>query len=334
MLDYGHDDGLSIHGGRIAYCMGWAINQISRRCREFAKARGKFMWWNGPYCTDIAYYAEGMMSEAGNEADVRSIQYLTMGGRACCTLSGAGEPMFQNCAAYGLYPTAMSNPQLVRLAQRYWPIFELFRGKRWVLEAHALGLPPGTKGTIFRLPDGNVLVTVVTAGRSVDGEAFDLDLPLTVRLSDAAEFRAAYFLSPDLLGKRRLAIQRQEAAMRIVLPRHRSTSAVLLAKTGVHMALDDPWETVVGRPVEAHVTIDNWTGATVAAELRLPGAEKQRVGIAAGTSQRRSFTIPAPPARRGLRETTAIQATIDGRPADGDFETMASPAMLNSRIKP
>lgn len=78
MLDYAHDDGWSIASGRTGYRMGWAIHQLSERCRELAKKRGKFLWWNGPYCTDIAHNAEGMMAEAGDEGQVRAIHYLTM----------------------------------------------------------------------------------------------------------------------------------------------------------------------------------------------------------------------------------------------------------------
>lgn len=250
-LNHAQDDGWSIAQGRTGYRMGWAINQISQRCRALAKPRGKFMWWNGPYNVNIARYAEGMMAEAGNEAQVRTIYYLTMGGRACCTLSQKGEEVFQNCAAYGLYPTAMGTAELARLAARYRPIIDLFRGKQWIFHARALDLPPGTKGNVYRLPDDGVLAVAVTAGRSVDGAKFDLDLPLVVRLPDAAEFRAACFLSPDLLGKRRLPIQRQGEEIRVVIPRHRSVSAVLLTKTESPGTIEAPFETLVGRTADA-----------------------------------------------------------------------------------
>lgn len=319
-LDYGHDDGWSIQNGKTAYRMGWAINQISRRCRELAKARGKFLWWNGPYYSDIAYYAEGMMAEAGNEAQVRMIHYLTLGGRACCTLSTQGEAVFQNCAAYGLYPTAMGDSARFRLADRYWPIFELFRGKQWELGAHALRLPPDAKGNIFRLPDGNVLVTTVSEGRSVDGEVFDLDVPLTVRLPDAAEFRAAYFLSPDLLGKRRLAMERQQNAIQITVPRHRSTSAVLLAKTGVHVAMDGPWGVALGQQAEAALSVDNWTTKEASGTLGLAGQDEQPIRVAPGASVRHPVKLVAPATRRDLREAVAVRATLDGHPCGGKFE--------------
>jgi len=319
-LDYAHDDGLSIFNGRTGYRMGWAINQISRRCRKMAKARGKFMWWNGPYNVDIARYAEGMMAEAGNEPQVRAIHYLTMGGRACCTLSRKDEGTFQNCAAYGLYPTAMPTPQLRRLATRYWPLFDHFRGKRWVLTAHALELPEATKGNIYRLPDGNVLVVAVSANRSIDGEAFDLGAPLTVRLADAAQFRAAYFISPDLLGKRRLAIRREGNTLRIDLPRHRSVSAVLLAKTGVHGSLEGPFGVVVGQTAKAEFVIDNWTDQPVAGQWTAPEGKNEPLTIAPGKSARRAVSLTAPAERQALRESVVCSAKLEGKTCGGPLE--------------
>jgi hypothetical protein len=269
-LDWAHDDGWSIAGGRTGYRMSWAICQMATQCRKLAKARGKFLWWNGPYMVDIASFAEGMMAEAGDDAQVRRIQYLTMGGRACCTLSTSGEEVFQRCAAYGLYPSAMA-PPLDRVAQRYWPIFQLFRGKRWVFDAHALTLPPGTEGNVYRLPDGNVLAVMVTRKRSIDGEACDVDLPIVLRLPDAAQFRAAYFLSPDLLGKRRLKLRRQGEEISLVVPRHRSVSAILLACSGDHVSVDGPFEVASGREATALVVLDNLTRKAAPAAPRTPG---------------------------------------------------------------
>lgn len=318
-LDFAHDDGWSIQNGRTGYRLGWAIGQLSQQCRKMAKARGKFLWWNGPYNVDIAFFAEGMMAEAGSERDVRSIQYLTMGGRACCTLSQAGEVTFQNCAAYGLYPTAMSGP-LAQLAQRYWPVVELFRGKRWEFAPRAIDLPPGTKGNLWRLPDGNVLATVVTAGRSVAGAEFDLHVPVTMRLPDAAEFRAAYFLSPDLLGKRRLAFQRDGQVLRLTVPRHRSTSAILLAKTGVHLALDAAPSAVVGDKVRAAAVVDNWTDRPVSGKWIAPGAAGEPIQVAPGATARRDVAFPSPSHGDGWRKAIQCLAELAGVAHGGQFE--------------
>ena len=319
-LDYAHDDGWSIDGARTAYRMGWAIGQLSMRLRTMAEARGKFMWWNGPYYSDIAYFAAGMMAEAGSEPDVRRIHYLTMGGRASCTLSRKDETTFQNCAAYGIYPTGMPTPDLRRIAARYWPVFEHFRGKRWVFHPHALALPEGTRGNLYRLPDGNVLACMVTQGRSLDGEAFDLDRRLTVRLPDAADFEAAYFVSPDLLGKRRLAVDRKRDTLTIVVPRHRGVSAILLAKTGVHLSVEGPFAIVTGQAAELTAVVDNWTGEAVAGTWTSAAWADERVAVKAGASVRRSFRVEAPAKRAGLRETTTCRAELGGKVHGGELE--------------
>jgi hypothetical protein len=331
-IDYAHDDGWSISQGRTGYRMGWAINQISQRCRALAKPRGKFMWWNGPYNSDIARYAEGMMAEAGNEDQVRMIHYLTIGGRACCTLSRTGEEVFQNCAAYGLYPTAMGTSALGRLAARYAPVIDLFAGKQWIFHPRALELPEGTKGNIYRLPDGNVLAVIVTGGRSVDGPEFDLDVPLAMRLPNAEEFRAAYLLSPDLLGKRRLKIVPVRGGIRVVVPRHRSVSAVLLARAGVHLALDEPRDMLAGRPGQVEAVLENFETRPLEGQWVEP--ERRMFTLRPGGSVRRAVQVPV---AKGDALRTAIDcaAEVEGRRLGGTFELYVDrPLSLDLLVPP
>jgi hypothetical protein len=317
ILDCAHDDGCSIDGGQTGYRMNWAIDQISRECRKLAKARGKFLWWNGPYQADIASFAEGMMAEAGDDNQMRAIQYLAMGGRTCCTLAQSGEDVFRRCAIYGLYPTAMETPALRRVAQRYWPIFNLFRDKRWIFAAHALTLPQGAQGNIYRLGDGNVLAVMVTPSRSLDDQPCDKDLPLRMRLADAGQFRAAYFLSPDLQGKRRLHFDRRGQAIEVILPRHRSVSAVLLAKTGIHAALDGPFEVATGQQVTAALVLDNWTAQPASATWSAAGAAEEPITVQPQTSVRRAVRFTAPGKRQNMREVfTCRMAWAGGPPAD------------------
>ena len=320
MLDYAHDDGWSIDGNRTGYRMGWAIGQLSMRLRKMAEARGKFMWWNGPYYSDIAYFAAGMMAEAGSEPDVRRIHYLTMGGRASCTLSRKDESTFQNCAAYGIYPTAMPTDALRRIAARYWPVFHHFKAKRWAFEPHALTLPDDMRGNLYHLPDGNALACMVSRNRSLDGEAFDLGKQLTVRLPDAADFQAAYFLSPDLLGTRRLALDRKGDSLTITVPRHRSVSAILLAKTGVHLSVEGPFGIVAGQAAEMTAVVDNWTAEPVAGTWTSPAWADESVSAKPGASVRRAFRVQAPAKRSGLRETVACRAELGGTGHGGDLE--------------
>ncbi len=321
-LDYAHDDGWTIQNGRTAYRMGWAIGRLNQECRKLAKAHGKFIWWNGPYCTDIAYFAEGMMAEAGNESQIRANYWLSAGGRTCCTLSHKGEEVFQNCAAYGLYPTAMPDGELGRLAERYWPLFANWRGKQWIFYPRALELSAGAKGSIYRLADGNVLAVMVTDGRSIDGTSVDLDVPLVVRLPDADAVRAAYFLSPDLAGLRRMAFDRDGDTLRIVVPRHRSTSAVLLATGGLHYAMEGPPTITVARKIEAQLVVDNWTDKPVAGRWVVDGKPDETFRVKPGQSARRPVVLAGGDDKQA-RDRTCLDAPIElnGNRLEGRFET-------------
>jgi hypothetical protein len=214
----------------------------------------------------------------------------------------------------------MSGP-LRRLADRYWPLFSLGRGKQWIFHPRALELPAGTKGNIYRLRDGNVLAVMVTSGRSVDGPAEDLDVPLVVRLPDAAPVRAAYFLSPDLAGLRRLAFHRNGEMLQIVVPRHRSTSAVLLATTGVHYALEGAPTVAAGRKIEARLVVDNWTDQPVHGRwIGVAGAEGA-LHVAPNQSAGRPVALAAGTARPHARVSIDAPIELDGKRLAGCFET-------------
>jgi hypothetical protein len=101
-----------------------------------------------------------------------------------------------------------------QLDLKYRPLLTLMRGRHWLLTAHALRLPEGMEGNIFRTPDGDYYVTVVNPQASqLAGGAlpslFQYDLPVEVVLpSDAAGAAEAaeaavthcYLLSGDYFG--------------------------------------------------------------------------------------------------------------------------------------
>lgn len=232
-LDYAHDDGISIQNGRTAYRMGLAICNISAELKKIAKKHNKFMWWNGPYNIDIASMADGMMSEAGNEKQIRSIHYLTAGGRPCCTLSRTKPIAFKNCVKYGIYPTYMATPELREMAKRYWPIFDLFKGKRWILNAHALKLPDETEGNIYRIENDNVLVTAVT---TEEGKRYDKESIVKVNIADAGEIREIYFISPELDGRKKLDFVKRWNTLNIDVPAFGEVFAILLVKENMNSA--------------------------------------------------------------------------------------------------
>jgi hypothetical protein len=129
--------------------------------------------------------------------------------------------------------------------------------------------------------------------------------------------RAAYFLSPDLLGKRRLTFQTDGQAIRLTIPRHRSVSAVLLARAGVHLSLDGPAEVLAGQPCKADAVLDNFSGRELLGQWTDGVPEK--FTLRPGEPLRRSLAIVA---AKGDQPRTQLDCAVelDGRRHGGRFE--------------
>ncbi|HET7214371.1 MAG TPA: hypothetical protein VFL79_12330, partial [Terriglobia bacterium] len=86
LLDYAHDDGFSIHDGKPAYRMGYAICLLASRLIKYAHSLGKVVWWNGPYQIELGSIGDGHLSEGSDEY----IQWLGIGNSPIT--SGAWYP--------------------------------------------------------------------------------------------------------------------------------------------------------------------------------------------------------------------------------------------------
>jgi hypothetical protein len=108
--------------------------------------------------------------------------------------------------------------------------------------------------------------------------------------------------------------------LRLTIPRHRSASAILLAKTGVHLAVEGPAGAVVGQGIDVAAVVDNWTEKPVAGRWTSPAWKDDPLEVPAGKSVRRAFRYQAPAKRGGLRETVTYRADVAGTVLGGDLE--------------
>jgi len=95
-----------------------------------------------------------------------------------------------------------------------------------------LALPDGLDGNLFRRLDSAFVAVVVTPNSSLVSPWTRANVPVTVRVKDAAEVKAAYVVTADLLGPRSMDFNRKGSEIVVNIPRHRSASAVLLATGG------------------------------------------------------------------------------------------------------
>ncbi|HET6430054.1 MAG TPA: hypothetical protein VFJ30_16685, partial [Phycisphaerae bacterium] len=90
-------------------------------------------------------------------------------------------------------------------------------------------LPAPVRGNIFRVPDGRVIVTMVTENRSMFADGgVATDLPVVVRFAGSEKVGRATVRSVDYEGADEAALSREGDTLTITVPRHRTASIVIL----------------------------------------------------------------------------------------------------------
>jgi len=161
-------------------------------------------------------------------------------------LSGEGardpELLFLHCLHYGMFYSdvvtiqprtgtlaADQASQVSDLVRKYHPFIDRLRGKKWIFYPRALELPPYTSGNLFRLKDGSVMITMVSAWRhlrKVDNA--DANLGVTCRLPDAERLKNIHATAIDLDQSWPLAAARDGDTLKLTIPRHRKATVILL----------------------------------------------------------------------------------------------------------
>jgi hypothetical protein len=126
---------------------------------------------------------------------------------------------------YGMFETDVKTTD-----SRYRPFIEKFRGKQWIFYPQALELPKNTEGNIFRLTDGSVMITMVSAWRHLRKvEGFDSNLEVICRLPDAASMNNVQISSVDLGESSKVEPQRNGNTLKITVPKHAKATVILLS---------------------------------------------------------------------------------------------------------
>ncbi len=196
----------------------YSVCRITDKLARIAEARGKLLYWNGPYQVELIEHAVGMLAEGGS-LEGEMIKYLTIGNKVCCGM-GTSERQYQRNLVNGLWPSAPSlvheqasryndDPvtflklprELQDLHRRYMHLYELYPGKVWYLGAHALETPEGVQANIFQRPDGDYLVPLIVPRQTLHSHIEDSPVHLKVRIPDADKIRGVYARTPETPGR-------------------------------------------------------------------------------------------------------------------------------------
>jgi hypothetical protein len=206
---------------------------------------------NKPVTLASCWGVDGIMSsedvtQEENPGWIAAQSYLGL-SRHVMILSGEGardpELLFLHCLHYGMFysdfttteaPLGTLSPEQAAhtadLQQEYRPFIDRLRGKKWIFHPQALELPPYTAGNIFRLKDGAVMITMVSAWRhlrKVDNS--DANLEVICRLPDAAEMQSVRASAIDLGEVWDLTVSRSDDTLKFTVPRHGKATAIVLS---------------------------------------------------------------------------------------------------------
>ncbi len=276
---YTHDDGYTVtDDGRAASCFNSNLAELTAAGRKIAHKHGKFVWGNHAHeiIDIVANYdlalIEGRMRPGTPQETGR---YASIGNRPWIAL-GVDERIQQvslrdggwQCAwtqnDHDDYETRMMSAPWYWGPRLYAPMFDLFRSRTWVLEPHCLRLPSGFEGNLFRI-DGeeNLLATVVAFGESFMTPWLRLDVPVTIRTTDAVNVKAAYVVGAANLGVFKVPFERDGHTITVKIPQFRGSAAVLLAKKGRFVSVETSLPmTSAGGTYAFDLVADNLTDET------------------------------------------------------------------------
>ena len=219
-------------GDRYDYSVCRTTDKLAR----IAEARGKLLYWNGPYQVELIEHAVGMLAEGGS-LQGEMIKYLTIGNKVCCGM-GTSERQYQRNLLNGLWPSAPSlvheqesryddepvtflklPPELADVHRRYMYLYQLYPGKVWYLGAHALETPEEIQANIFQRPDGDYLMPLIVPRQTLQSEINASPVHLKVRIPDAGKIRGVYARTPHTPGRQfAVAWTRAGETLDITLP--------------------------------------------------------------------------------------------------------------------
>jgi len=250
--DYAHDDGVTMIDTDTVYMYGFALEQINGIITSMVHALpGKGIWTNGPTSIEVCKAMDGIMSEAAWQVPYE--QYLGLSRPMILLLydkiPSDTETKLKLALYSGHFPSIMQSPRDAtalkdgkELEQRYRSLFDLYKGKQWVLYPHPLHLCDGVKGNIFSIEANgqtnvrDYLISIVSDDKSqlipeydLLPDPFEYDIWAEVTVPEQNDMEYCYLLSGDVAGVQELSVGFSGNELHVHVPAHMVSSLIHLA---------------------------------------------------------------------------------------------------------
>lgn len=233
--DFAHNDGRTMIDGKSVYMLGFALEKIDEKIFDMFHKKGKAIWGNGPTSIEVCKNLDGIMAE-GSLRNLYRLQYLCL-VRPLIYLPYDKTPKeteekLKHSLVCGAFPSiTYGGEECQKLDEKYRPLFELIKNRKWVLTSNPIEVPERFRANIFQTADSNYVAVIISPEKSqLVPHPFEYNIPVTVNLPDAQEIKNAYLLSGDWNGVVGLSFKEDGNKINISIPAHLSSSLIYLSK--------------------------------------------------------------------------------------------------------
>jgi len=254
-IDTAHFDGLTFYDNRPAYNLSNAYLRAFKKLRAVFPRPRIIGMGNAPCRWQLMEYLDGAMAE-GDPKFLSRVAFLSPERPTICLAEG--ETAFQGALYYGAwlhvspyyrYPTRAPLPKdAVKLFSRYNPLFEFFRGRKWVYapnplqarinqkskyEDYLINSGEPVKANIFETFWGEyaVVVCALPKGLAVK-KPFCETVEINVKVPAVEQLKTAVVFGADYDGFYALQPQAgSDGYYTIRLPRHGAASMIILTES-------------------------------------------------------------------------------------------------------
>ncbi len=245
--DFGRDDGITMLNDRRAYTMAFALDEMLQKAYGLMHSLGKGTYANGPIGIELYRNLDAVLIEnPGVHPIPQCFQFFGLRRPIVFSHTTGNqqtiEDRLKHSLAWGVYPV-LTHPSPVApnidragVTESFLPLFELMKGRDWVLNAHALKLPSNAAGNIFKLKDGSYLVTVISSLRSRLGK-LEFDRNATVEINpENRPVNEVYAVSVDYPGLFKMPFEKHGDETLVKLPPFGTALALLVNGHGAYRA--------------------------------------------------------------------------------------------------
>ncbi|MBN2289284.1 MAG: hypothetical protein JXQ83_08115 [Candidatus Glassbacteria bacterium] len=205
-VDFAHDDSLTVIHNRPACNLGDTFNRLGPLLTRMVHDAGKLVVAGVPQTISACAGIDVLCLEKPENIGTVALMGLN---RPTLAIPPAGSPsgareiecQLQKQLVWGILPSTGQLETSPEISRAYRQLYLSIKGRRWVLEPHALTLPEGVQGQLFQVPSverpgrTDYLATVVRPGVLLADESLRRGVVVRVRIPDA-EYLVRAFWTP------------------------------------------------------------------------------------------------------------------------------------------